>query len=145
MEPQSTLIHTTVMKSTITILIITMITDQNTGTMMTITSMPMMSTTRHMDLNTGMESLEILLTTLSVMATIHTLLHMISILFMENGTATDMHLDSMDTMETTQSTPQSMIHTVLIPILAPMLSTTMMHMKLMLQPITTMAMESTTI
>ena len=55
------------------------------------------------------------------MVTIHTQLHMILILFTENGTATDMHLGSMDTMETTQSIPQSMTHMVLMPILALML------------------------
>ena len=133
--------HTGTMTPTITMLIITTIIDLNTGTMMTITLMTMRGTS-HMDLNTDMESLEILLTTLLVMATIHTLLHMILILFMENGTAIDMHLDSMDTMETTQSTPQSMTHMVLMPISALMLSTTTMFT---LQPTITTATENTTI
>ena len=82
-EPQSILLHTMDMTPTITIFIITMIIDQNTGTMTltttifiittiigqntgtmtTITLMPMMSTSRHMDLNTDMESLVILPTT----------------------------------------------------------------------------------
>ena len=136
--------HTGTMTPTITIFTITTIIDLNTGTMTTITLMTMMGTSR-MDLNTGMELLEILLTTQLVMATIHTLLHMISILFTENGTATDMHLVSMDTMETTQSIPQSMTHMVLMPILALMLSTTMMHTMYMLQPTTTMATGNTMI
>ena len=64
MEPQSILIHTMDMTPTTMIIIITTIIDQITGTMTIITSMLMMSTSRHMDLNTAdMESLGILLTT----------------------------------------------------------------------------------
>ena len=64
MEPQFILIHTMDMTPTTMIIIITTIIDQITGTMTIITSMLMMSTSRHMDLNTvDMESLGILLTT----------------------------------------------------------------------------------
>ena len=55
--------NTGTMTSTITTFIITTTIDQSIGTMTTITLMPMMSTSRHMDLNTDMESLGILPTT----------------------------------------------------------------------------------